>query len=141
MLGANPPTSRPAVNNRRPAANGAAVPRAAALPSGDDAEQAAEEEPAEHPAVEPEPTQVVGDDGHHRRDGQRLEGDERDGEDEPEGEPPTLGIPDAGLDGPGVPCVGHPPMVARSRSVSGRAGRREARSRLRLARFALITPR
>ena len=55
------------------------------------ADERAEEEAAEHPAVEGEVAEVVLDLRHHRRDGERLEGHQRDGEDQPDRQPPPLG--------------------------------------------------
>ena len=72
-------------NSPRPIANGtaeaAAVDHAA---DDDDADQRAEEERREDPAVELEVAELAGDDRHDRRDRERLEGDQRDGQDEPE---------------------------------------------------------
>ena len=83
--GARPPTSRPIANRPRPAANGhrqpAPVDRAA---DHDDADERAEEERREDPAVQLEPAELVRDDRHDRRDRERLEADQRDRQDEAE---------------------------------------------------------
>ena len=64
-------------------------------PAGeDDADQAAEEEPAEDPAVQAEAAEVVGHHRHHRGDGERLERHQGDRQHEGGGEPPTTGGPD-----------------------------------------------
>ena len=67
-------------------------------PAGEhDAEQAAEEEPAEHPAVQAEAAEVVGHHRHHRGDGERLERHQRDRQHQGGGEPPPTRRPDAVL--------------------------------------------
>src|SRR5438876_366871 len=50
------------------------------LPGDDDADHGAEEEGAEHPPVEADAPEVVLDARQDRRDGQRFERDERDGQ-------------------------------------------------------------
>ena len=62
-----------------------------ALPGHHGADERAEEEAAEHPAVEAEAAEVVAHLRHDRRDGQRLERHQRDGEHQPDREPPPFG--------------------------------------------------
>ena len=52
----------------------------------DDADERAEQERREDPAVQLDAAELVGDDRHDRGDGERLEGDERDGQDEADGQ-------------------------------------------------------
>ena len=52
-------------------------------------DQVAQEEQAEDPAVQLDPAELAGHDRHRRGDGQRLEGDEGDRQDEPEGQAPA----------------------------------------------------
>ncbi len=94
--GARPPISRPMANRPRPTANGtASPPRSISAADDDDADQRAEEERREDPAVQLEAAELVGDDRHDRRDGQRLEADERDGQDQPERQCAPVGTPQA----------------------------------------------
>ncbi len=64
-----------------------------------DADQRAEEERGEDPAVQLHPAELARDDRHDGRDREGLEGDERDGEDEADGQGAPLGRPEAVVDG------------------------------------------
>ena len=61
----------------------------------DDPDERAEEERGEDPAVELEAAELARDDRHDRRDRQRLEPDERDGQDEAEGQGTSIRTPEA----------------------------------------------
>ena len=111
----------------------AAVDRAA---DDDDADQRAEEERREDPAVELQPAELVGDDRHDRRDRQRFEADERDGQDQAERQRAPVRAPQAVrwssvalVDGGLV----HPERMAER---PARRGRRVGRWRGTLARVA-----
>ena len=86
----------------------------------DDAENVAEHERAEDPAVQAQSVQVARHKRHDRHDGQRLGRDERDRQDEAEGEGPVLRRPQAlgaggllllGFAGPGACPRGHATSV------------------------------
>ena len=66
-----------------------------------DADQRPEEERGEDPAVQLHPAELARDDRHDGRDGEGLEGDERDGQDEADGQGTPLGGPEAVVDGAG----------------------------------------
>ena len=88
-----------------------AVDRAA---DDDDADQRAEEERREDPAVQLQPAQpaeLVGDDRHDGRDRQRLEADQRDGQDEADGQGAPIGAPQAA--DRVTPGKSHAPRMAR----------------------------
>ncbi len=98
MVGARPPDQE--ADGEQSEARGerdreaAPVDRAA---DHDDPDERAEEERREDPAVELEPAELVRDDGHDRRDRQRLEADQGDGQDEAQGQGATIGAPEAVL--------------------------------------------
>ena len=80
----------------------------------DDADEVAQEERREGPAVVLEPTEVAGDERHDRPGGERLERDERDRQDEAERQRPIAGREQvggarraAGQDGDAVGGQGH----------------------------------
>ena len=82
------------MNSARPKANGLPGPTPVDGPAGDgDADERGQHRRGERPAVEREAVEVVGDDRHGGGDAEVLEGDRRDGEDEPDGE--TLALADA----------------------------------------------
>ena len=116
----------------------AAVDRAA---DDDDADQRAEEERREDPAVELEAAELVGDDRHDRRDRQRLEADEGDRQDEPERQRAPVRAPQAvvSVDRAGR-CIrkgwrkaaaagARASVASRGRPQAGRHSPSEARSR------------
>ena len=74
----------------------AAVDRAA---DDRDPDQRPEEERREDPAVEDLVAQLVDDDRHHGRDRECLEGDQRDRQDQPAGQGPASGRPEAVVGG------------------------------------------
>ena len=108
-------------------------------PGDDDPEQVAEEEPREDPAVEVEAAEVLRDDRHDRRDGERLRRDDRDVQDEPDRERPAAGRPEA-VGGVVARCGGRQRGPSFTSQDAGSASaRRRGRPSSRVATLRVMT--